>query len=328
MPDNLEEKKSADGYSTGVDPVTPAGGKAKQSPTDADEFKDTDPKNSEELDDGTTKKTKKPEVAVEDYDNEDKVSKDDDEMEESFDLSSLFEGQDLSEDFKNKATMVFEAAVNEAATTKASKLAEEIETDLKEQFETSLSESLDEIVDNLDGYLDYVVKEWMEENKVAIDSGIKVEMAESLMVGLKELFYEHNLEIDEDKIDVVSELEEELETMKETANKAINEQMELEEQIQQFRAEKIFETMTENLSQSQIERFRVLSEKLDHNDLDEYSNDLKTLKESFFKTKSETVVNEDLDKEGEELIVEDSTPKRASPYDSVNAYAKDLKSFK
>jgi hypothetical protein len=318
MAGNLEEKKimSADGQSSVEAPVAPEGGAAKHSPTGIDVKKKVDPK-ADKVTDGVTKVTHNPEKVVEEAEDD------------AFDVNSIFEGMDLSEDFKSKATLVFEAAVNEAASQKAASLVEQIESDLQEQFETSLSESLDEIVENLDGYLDYVVKEWMEENKVAIESGIKVEMAESLMSGLKELFYEHNVEIDEETIDVVAGLEEELETLKATANRAINERLALEEELQSLRAAQIFETMTEGLSTGQVERLRILSEKVDNSDLETYADNLKTLKESFFKTTSTvTVMTEDLDREGEALIVEETAPRRISQYDSVNAYAAALKSLK
>jgi AcrR family transcriptional regulator len=336
MAENLEEKTvmAADGQSSVEAPVTPEGGAAKQSPTGADKKKKVDPK-ADTVSDGTTKVTKNAEVAVEGYKGKMKKEDDDyeddeeDDLEESLDIAGLFEGLDLSEDFKSKAQLVFEAAVNEAATAKANAIAETLEEDLKEQFETSLNESLEEIVENLDSYLDYVVQEWMEENEVAIEAGIKVEMAESFMEGLKELFYEHNVDIDEETIDVVAELEEEIESLKETANKAINGNIALEEELQELRAERVFATMTEGLSQSQVERFRVLSEKLDHDDLDSYQDDLKTIKESFFKKSSETAtVTEDLDEAAGELIVEETTPAKRSTDDTVNTYASFLSTLK
>lgn len=329
MPENLDEKKSADGQSTSADAVTPEGGAAKQSDTGADLNKNVDPK-AEEVKDGVTKVTKKV-VEEKDEDDDKKKDSDEEEMEEgveiSNDFNAIFEEMDLSEDFKKKASLVFEAAVNEAAAEKASAITEEIEKNLQEEFDTAITESIDEIVENLDGYLDYIVKEWVEENEVAIDSGIKVEMAESLMDGLKELFYEHNMEIDEDTIDIVSGLEEELEETKKATNTAITNNIALKEELQSLRAEKVFSEMTEGLSVAQEERFRVLSEKLDNSDLDEYRSDLGTLKESFFKTK-QTVISEDLDKEGEEILVEEETKTKPSAYDSVNAYAKALATFK
>jgi hypothetical protein len=333
MAENLEEKKmSADGHSSIEDPVTPEGGVAKQSPTGADKKIAVDPK-ADTVTDGVTKKTMKPEVAVEAYDKkkmkeEDDEDHDEDEMKESVDIAGLFESLDMSEDFKAKAQLVFEAAVNEAATQKASSIVENLEADLQEQFETSLNESLEEIVENLDSYLDYVVQEWMKENQVAIESGIKVEMAESFMEGLKELFYEHNVEIDEETIDVVAALEEELAEMKEAANKAINESLEITEQLRAVKAERVFETMTEGLSQAQVERFRVLSEKLDNSDIDTYQTDLKTIKESFFKDKTESNISEDLDETAGELIVEEAAPAKKSTDHTVNTYASFLNNLK
>lgn len=321
MAEKLDEKMSADGQSNSIDPVTPEGGEAKQSPTGADKKKKVDPK-SDDVKDGVTKKTNNPEKVVESEGTGEIVAE---EVSSGFD--AIFEGMDLSENFKEKAALVFEAAVNEAASEKASSIAEEIETDLREELDNALNESIEEIVENLDGYLDYIVKEWMEENKVAIESGIKVEMAESLMNGLKELFVEHNVDVDDETVDIVAGLEEELEEAKSLANKAINNRMELEEEVQTLRAEKVFGEMTEGLSVAQVERFRILSEKLNRSDLDEYKNDLGTLKESFFKPKKETVISEDLDQEGDELITEEKT-QPASAYDSINAYARALASLK
>jgi hypothetical protein len=319
MAENLEEKKmSADGQSSVESPVTPAGGNPKHSPTGADLNKKVHPE-ADEVDDGVTKvDDKNPEKAV-------KVAE---EVEGVAGIAGLFEGLDLSEDFKAKAELVFEAAVNEAASAKAMEIAESIEVDLKEQFETALNESLEEIVENLDSYLDYVVKEWMSENEVAIESGIKVEMAESFMTGLKELFYEHNVEIDEETIDVVAELEEEVAAAKEAANRAINESIAISEELQTLRAEKVFSTMTEGLSQTQAERFRVLSEKLDASDLDSYESDLATIKESFFKKKTESVTSKDLDEAAGELIVEETAPAKKSGDAAIDAYAAFLNNLK
>lgn len=320
MAENLEEKKmSADGQSSVESPVTPAGGEAKHSPTGADVKKKVDP-TADTVADGVTKVTKNAEKAVE--------FAEEAEIEESVGIAGLFEGLDLSEDFKAKAELVFEAAVNEAASAKAMEIAESIEVDLKEQFETALNESLEEIVENLDSYLDYVVKEWMEENTVAIESGIKVEMAESFMDGLKELFYEHNVKIDEETIDVVAELEEELAAAKEAANRAITESIAINEELQSLRAAKVFETMTEGLSQSQVERFRVLSEKLDNSDLSSYEEDLGTIKESFFKKKAQTIITEDLDEAAGELIVETAAPIKKSGDAEIDAYAEFLNNLK
>ena len=320
MAENLEEKKmSADGQSSVEDPVTGAGGEATQSKTGADTKKKVDP-SADTIADGVTKVTKNAEKAVE--------FAEEVELEEAVGISGLFEGLDLSEDFKAKANLVFEAAVNEAATVKAQTIVEAVESDLKEQFDAALNESLDEIVENLDSYLDYVVKEWMKENEVAIETGIKVEMAESFMEGLKELFYEHNVQIDEETVDVVAELEEELAAAKEAANRAINESIEINEELQTLRAERTFATMTEGLSSSQVERFRVLSEKLDNTDIVSYEKDLSTIKESFFKKKTEMTISEDLDEVAGEILLDEAAPMKKSGDAAIDAYAAFLTNLK
>lgn len=320
MAENLEEKvMSADGQSFTKSPVTPEGGEAKHSPTGADKKVKVHPE-ADEVKDGVTK--------VDDKNPEKAVKFATEEVEEVAGIAGLFEGLDLSEEFKAKAELVFEAAVSEAAAAKAMEIAESIESDLKEQFETALNESLEEIVENLDSYLDYVVQEWMSENEVAIESGIKVEMAESFMAGLKELFYEHNVEIDEETIDVVAELEEEVAAAKEAANRAIVESIALNEELQTLRAEKVFTAMTEGLSQTQVERFRVLSEKLDASDLEAYESDLATIKESFFKKKASAVITEDLDEAAGELIVEETAPVKKSGDAAIDAYAEFLNNLK
>lgn len=320
MAENLEEKKmSADGQSSVEDPVTPAGGEPSQSPTGADTKKKVDP-SADSVADGVTKVTKNPEKAVQ--------FAEEAELEETVGIAGLFEGLDLSEDFKAKAELVFEAAVNEAATVKAQAIVEGVEADLKEQFDAALNESLEEIVENLDSYLDYVVQEWMKENEVAIEAGIKIDMAESFMEGLKELFYEHNVQIDEKTVDVVAELEEELAATKEAANRAINETIEINEELQSLRAERAFATMTEGLSQSQVERFRVLSEKLDNSDIETYKKDLSTIKESFFKKKVEMTISEDLDEAAGEIITEEAAPVKKTGDAAIDAYAAFLTNLK
>ena len=137
------------------------------------------------------------------------------EIEES--IQAMFEGVDLSEEFKSKVTLVFEAAVHEAATAKAEVVIAEKTEALEVEMKESVDTAVEKIVENLDSYLDYVVEEWMKENELAIETGVKVEMAESLMTGLKGLFEEHNIEVDDETIDVVAGLEEEVQELKTTA---------------------------------------------------------------------------------------------------------------
>lgn len=258
------------------------------------------------------------------------------DVNEAFD--SLFEGMSLTEDFKNKLSLVFEAAVNESVAREIENKTAGLVESLEEQFEVKLEESVtkfsesiaevsESIVENLDAYLDYIVKEWMEENKIAIESGIKVEMAESLMNSLKTVFYEHNISVDEETIDVVSELEEKIAVLESKTNKAINDKLQLAEEVKALKAEAIFSQLTEGLTTSQAERFRVLSEKLSFDSIEDYEKDLVTLKESFFKA-TPTPSNS---RSREEVLVEEApvaAKTSVSSYDSVNALANAISKIK
>jgi len=232
-------------------------------------------------------------------------------------IANMFEGMDLSEEFTNKVTVVFEAAVNEASIKRSDAIIAEKTEALAVSMQEAADASIDNVVENLDSYLDYVVEEWMTENSLAIEAGIKVEMAESLMDGLKGLFVEHNIEINEDTVDVVAGLEEEVEGLKADANKAITENVTLAKEIASLKADAAFEEMTEGLTLTQVERLKVLSEKLAFDDIEAYKSDLTTLKESFF-AKSKPLVEEVTDEE--EIIVEDTDVKQpVSEYSNINA---------
>lgn len=297
-----------------ADVVTPEGGAAKKRKADmnkkvdpkADSVKESEENDEDQVDD-------EEEMEDDEEMEEGKYKKD---MKESF--AALFEGTDLSEDFKERATLVFEAAVNEAAAEKAKNVSESLEEEFEGRLTESVNEAMEDIVENLDSYLDYIVTEWMEENAVAIESGVKVEMAETFMDGLKELFAEHNVEVDEESIDVVSGLEDKLSESEEKANSAIAKTIELTEEVNSLKAEKVFDEVCEDLTTSQRERMRILSEKLDDADLDSFKTDLSTLKESFFK-KEAPVVTEEVEEENEILTEDNDTNKRYSDYDSVNA---------
>lgn len=307
----LDEKFTVDDGGSTVkssevpDAATPAGGEAKKKK--ADVKKSVDPK-ADKVDAATpgqgSVKEEAEEVVVEEVI----------EVDES--IANMFEGMDLSEEFTSKVKLVFSAAVNEAATVKADAVIAEKTEALETEMNESVASAVEGIVENLDSYLDYVVEEWMKENELAIEAGVKVEMAESLMAGLKGLFEEHNIEVDEETVDVVAGLEEQVNEFKDTANEAINENVALKNEIASLKASGIFEEMTEDLTITQRERLKVLSEKLNANNIDEYKADLSTLKESFFASK---VVVEEVAEEAE-IITEDTEVKKpVSDYSSINA---------
>ena len=297
---------SDDGVSTVPTPVTPEGGEGKK-----DKLKKT--KTDEPKGAGEAIKTPATEdVAVEDVETIEEVV-----IESS--IESIIEGEDLSEDFKSKITLVFEAALNEEVSKREETIREELTASLDATLEEAVTEKLDTISENVDKYLDYVVTEWMGENEIAIEAGIKVEMAESLMSGLKNLFVEHNVAVSEETVDVVESLEGQVSDLEDKANGLVNENIDLQKEIASFKAAKVFDGLSEGLSENQVERLRTLSEKLDVEDVPAYAENLQVIKESFFSDKV-IVEKHDVQAETDEIILEEQeVTKPTSDYTSINA---------
>lgn len=319
MADNKGKFVADDGVSEVPQPVTPEGGEDKKRPAD----------NKKAVDNNNTKAVKTPGQGgkparvptAEEVETEEEV------VIEST-IASIFEGTDLSEEFKNKVKVVFDAAVNEEVSKKVQIIESEMTQILEVELQESLDAKVEEIVENLDKYLDYVVAEWMEENKVAIEAGIKVEMAESLMSGLKDLFTEHNIDVNDETVDVVSGLEEQISELENKANFLVNENIALVDSLNSLNAVKVFEEMTEDLTLTQRERLKVLSETLDHKDLEIFSKNLQTLKESFFTDQAPTI-NEKVVVEEDEIVLEEQVAKKpVSDYSSINALVEALNTRK
>lgn len=322
-----DEKKfvSDDGVSTAAAATTPEGGSNKKRKADHDKgekapetlkagYKEEAEVDAEVVAEAEAPESEEVEVVEEIV------------VEES--IADIFEGMDLSEEFKGKVTVVFEAAVTEAVKGKVEKIEEELNTKLETELAEAIESKVGEMVENLDAYLDYVVSEWMEENEVAIEAGIKVEMADSLMDGLKDLFSEHNIKVDEETYDIVSDLEEEMKSLEEKSNAVVNENISLSKEVADLKAGVIFEEMTSELNMSQRERLKTLSENLDSSDLDEYKENLKTIKESFFKETSVSIKEDVVDEEDEVVIEEETVAQPASENPSINALVEALNSRK
>jgi hypothetical protein len=316
---DLEEKFVADdGVSEVPEPTAPEGGEGKK-----DKLKKTTTDEPKGAADG--KKVipgqgdaGKPVPTAEETEVEAEVETVEEVVVESS-IESIIEGEDLSEEFKGKISLVFEAALNEEVNKRTETIREELTKSLDEALEEAVSEKLETITTNVDKYLDYVVSEWMSENEIAIESGIKVEMAESLMSGLKNLFVEHNVSVDEESVDVVANLEGQVSELEGKANDLVNENIELQREISSFKAGQKFDELSEGLSENQVERLKVLSEKLDIEDLDAYAENLQVIKESFFSDKP-IVESHDVQEENDEIILEEQeVTKPASDYTSINA---------
>ena len=313
MADDKNKFVADDGYSSVPQPVKPEGGEEVKKKKGEVEVKKSDVKTP-----GQEKAGEKVPTAeeVETTETDEVVEE---VVEVSSSIESIFEGTELSDEFKQNIKLVFEAAVNEEVATKTDSLKEELEGKLETELAEAIDNRMKDVVENVDKYLDYVVGEWMEENKIAVEAGIKVEMAESLLGGLKDLFTEHNIEIDEDTFDVVDSLEKQVSELEEGTNGLVNENIELKNAISSMKAEKVFESMVDGLSENQVERFKVLSEKLDVEDIEDYTSNLSVIKESFFSEgKVATPKVEDVE-EDEIILEEQEVIKPTSDYSSINA---------
>ena len=205
-------------------------------------------------------------------------------------LDALVESEaTLSEEFKAKTAVLFEAAVK-------SKLSEEIDR-LEEAYQSELSEEIaatkEDLVEKVDSYLNYVVETWMEENKVAIQTGLRTEIAEGFMDKLKDLFTESYIEIPESKVDLVDELAEANEELEEQFNKAMATTLELAEELEGFKRESIIREAARDLAETQVEKLKSLAEGIEFEDEQTFAEKVAIIKESHFAKKTvESVVEE------------------------------------
>ena len=210
------------------------------------------------------------------------------------DVEALVEGEDLTPEFKEKATTIFEAAVQ----AKVNKLMVEKEVELEEKNEEKLAEEVSKIKDELttqvDDYLNYVSEQWMEENKLAVEKGIRTEITESFINGMKNLFNEHYIEIPEDKVDVVDDLFQKVEELEEQLNKQIQESVDLKKEVSSYKKEKVVQSLTSGLSDTQAEKVKELAESVDAED-EKLEEKVQVIKENYFPksaNNSETLVEE------------------------------------
>lgn len=193
-------------------------------------------------------------------------------------MESLFDGEELSEEFMSKAEVVFEAAVGERVAV----LEEELKQAVAESYEEELETFKAELTERVDDYLNYVVEEWMKENELAIETGVRSEVAESFIEGLKTLFETNYIDIPEERVDVLEKLVNENEEINEQLNEAINTNIELSKDLLGYQKAEIFADAADGLSDVQIDRFASLAEGLEFEGADEFTNKLTVLRESYF----------------------------------------------
>ena len=200
------------------------------------------------------------------------------------DVNALLSGEDLSEEFKEKAKTIFEASINAKIT--------DIENQLNEQYEKALNEQVEEIkvelTERTDAYLEYVADEWLKENALAVENGIKTEMTESFMAGMKNLFEEHYVTLPDDKYDVLENMVDKLDEMETKLNEQIEKNVALNQKLGESTAQTIFNNVAEGLATSQKEKFQSLAESVEFESEESYRGKIETLKESYFGQKKTT----------------------------------------
>lgn len=216
---------------------------------------------------------------------DDKVKKEEVEAEVSNydfneDLNALVANEaTLSEEFKEKASVIFDAAIKH-------KLSEEIER-LEENYANELAEELDrtkeDLVEKIDGYLNYVVEQWMEENKIAIQTGLRTEIAENFMTNLKNLFEESYIEVPESKVDLVDGLAEQVEELETALNEQTSKMISITEELDLFKRYEVIREASRDLAQTEIEKLTSLVRDIDFEDEETFASKVKTIKESYFK---------------------------------------------
>ena len=208
------------------------------------------------------------------------------------DVEALVQGEDgLTEDFKEKASTIFQAAVQAKVLEEVNKKADEIETQLKEDQDTSSEGFKKEMTEKVDGYLTYVVEEWMKENELAIEKGIRSELVEDFMSGLKTLFAEHYIDIPEEKVDMVDDLFTKVEDLETSLDEEINRGVELQKELAQFKKDDAISEVTKDLADTETEKISKLAEGIEYENQEQYIEKLNVLKESYF-PKSDAVTSE------------------------------------
>ena len=211
------------------------------------------------------------------------------ELDVNDDINALVAGEDLSEEFQEKAKTIFEAAIN----SKVAKIEEALEADHVKALTEEVAEFKNELTERVDSYLEYVASEWMQENQLAVDQGLKGELSESFMTGLKGLFEEHYVSVPEDKYDVLESMVNKLDEMEEKLNEQIDKNISLNKRLAESTSDGILSDVSEGLAVTQKEKLASLAESVEFETENDYREKLVTLRNSYFPTKQVTSTQSD-----------------------------------
>lgn len=301
------------------DVVTKSAGKADPMPTGMKEEEEVS--NEEEVV-AEAEETTTDEVVSEEESTTDEVVSEEEVTEEEVvaeydieeDVNALLAGEELSEEFQEKARTIFEAAIN----SKVAQIKEQLEAQFAEKFAEEVASAKESLAERVDSYLEYVSDEWMNENQLAVDSGLKTDMTESFLQGMKGLFEEHYVSIPEDKYDVLESMVEKLDDMETKLNEQIEKNISLNSRLSESVAEGVLDQVSEGLAQTQKEKLASLSESVEFESEAQYREKLETLKESYFNQKTVSTQSKT------ETLSEGVDETTASVSGSMDAYLKAL----
>ena len=238
------------------------------------------------------------------------------------DMEALFNGEELTEEFKEKATTIYEAAVMARVNEEVARIEAEFESKLAEQVE----KNVEGLVEKVDGYLGYIAEQWMAQNEIALERGIKSEILESFVAGMKGLFEEHYIDIPEEKYDVLGEMEEHVLELEQKLNEQIAANIELAKTLSEQKRLEILASATTGLTDTEVEKFNALAEELSYEDAESFEKKVQTIRENYFTKKAATIVESVVTDTPVEVLTEEKKPQVDS---TMTAYLSALdKSFK
>jgi len=239
---------------------------------------DEDQDEDEDVKEGELPPALKKAIAKKNGEEEESVKKEEIEIDMTDDINALVADEDLSEEFKSKAKTIFESAV----ASKVKEALVEAEAKLEEETTQKIEEIKDDLTEKVDSYLNYVSESWVTENELAIERGLKSELTEDFINGLKKLFEEHYVEVPEDKFDVVEELANRLDEMEDKLNEEVASNIGAQQDIEELQREKIISEASKDLADTQVEKLKALAEDVDFESTETFVEKVSTLKESYF----------------------------------------------
>jgi len=233
------------------------------------------------------------------------------------DVEAMLQGENLSEEFKERAATIFEAAV----LSRVEPIVEEIENQLMEEFEIAVETIKEEMAAKVDDYLNYMVEEWMKDNELAIESGLRAEITENFINALRDVFVEHYIDVPEEKVNVVEELSAQLADTEAALNEQIARGIELTKELNEQKKIEAIYAVCEGLTQTQVEKMKSLAENVEFTTEEEFVEKLDVLKESYFKANVKVADNSALD---DEVLIEEDKKTTKSSDSEINLYAQTI----